>query len=126
MSRYLVDADYIGAVTHSGTTDWTDLSSDDFYDQTNPDGAGSLDGVPAGKAFSWVQVDASSAAADAYLKLSERDGAGDDTAVAIRVPAGSILTRGLRGLASSGVYTIAVKLSGADTLYLTADFDNRG
>lgn len=130
MSRYPNDANYIGAVIHTGTTDWTDFTSASFYDQTAPDGAGSLENVPASKYFSWVQVDASAAASDVYLKLSARLAAGDATNVAIRIPAGSVLVRGLRGLVdadkSGGVYTIAVKLSGADTVYLSANFDDRG
>jgi len=130
MSRYPNDANYVGAVIHTGTTDWTDFTSASFYDQTAPDGAGSLENVPTGKAFSWVQVDASAAASDVYLKLSARLAAGDATNVAIRIPAGSVLVRGLRGLVTDskagGVYTIAVKLSGADTVYLSANFDDRG
>ena len=129
MSRYPNDANYIGAVIHTGTTDWTDFTSASFYDQTAPDGAGSLENVPASKAFTWLQVDASAAASDVNLKLSARFAAGDATNVTIRVPAGTVLTRGLRGLVgpskTGNVLTISVKLGGADTVYLSANFNDR-
>lgn len=126
MYEYSIDANYIGAVVHSGSTDWTDFSSSDFYDQTSPDGGGSLDLLPAGLALSWIQIDATDAASAINVKLSPRDGAGDDPSVTLRVPAGSVFTRGLRGLVPDGVSTISVKLNGGDTIYISANLDRRG
>lgn len=127
MYTYEVDAKYIGAVIHTGSTDWTDFSSDGFSDQTVSDGAGGLEPVPSGRDFSWLQIDASDSTTEVFFKLSPRDGAGDNTAPAMRIPAGAVVTRGLRGLVVSGVPTISIKLTTAtDQIYITANFDTQG
>lgn len=121
------DAFVKGAYHHTGTTDWTDLTSASFADQSKPAGGGALLPAAADLPFALVLVDMIGSTDDAFIKTSARDTAVDTTTNTIRVPAGTSMSLGIRGLQGTGnanVKTIAVKLADAsDTAYITVDLD---
>lgn len=114
----IFDQKYLGAVDTAATTDWTDLSSSDFYDSTT--GAQ----LPVNLRFEWVSVDNSDGTDRVYYKLRPRNAAGDPVTNEASVSASLVNAIPVRGI--NDLLTISVKKTvGGDTVKIMAGFGER-
>ena len=122
IEAYTVDVGQVGALTYApGDTAWHSINTTDLYDQTAIDAVKLTEG-----AYSTIMIDATEAAGDIFIALRAATGV-VLTANRIRIKAGSVWERGVRGVrgaGAEGLEVISIALAtGTDTIYITADVD---